>query len=180
MSSEEKDLAVNTPVYGLILFEELRCEHRRFFHVRYCSIYKSSLDLPINREDCAHCRVQSFRLPLELILHSWVHQGVIPETMTWTGQYFDILSGIASLILGLLVYKNICARAMAWLANFIGCILLANVIRVVIMSSPLPFAWHVSPPLQLIFHIPYFLIGPICVSGALAGHIVLTRALLRK
>ena len=123
---------------------------------------------------------QCFRLPLELILHSWVHQGVIPATMTWTGQNLDIVSGVTSLILGLFVYKNICARSMAWLANFVGSILLVNVIRVVIMSSPLPFAWQVSPPLLLIFHIPYFLILPICVSGALAGHIILTRALIRR
>jgi hypothetical protein len=45
------------------------------------------------------------------------------------------------------------------------------------MSSPLPFAWGVKPPLQLALYLPYAWIVPICVDGALFGHIVLTRAL---
>ena len=53
----------------------------------------------------------------------------------------------------------------------IGFALLANVARVVVMSSPLPFAWGVEPPLQLGMHLPYALIVPICVGGALAGHV---------
>jgi hypothetical protein len=32
----------------------------------------------------------------------------------------------------------------------------------------------------LIYHIPYTLIIPICIGGALIGHIALTRALLRN
>ena len=36
---------------------------------------------------------QGFRLPLELVLHSWVRQGVIPETMTWTGSNWDVFIG---------------------------------------------------------------------------------------
>ena len=39
---------------------------------------------------------QAFRLPLELVLHSWVAQGTIPGTMTWTGQNWDIASGITA------------------------------------------------------------------------------------
>jgi hypothetical protein len=38
----------------------------------------------------------------------------------------------------------------------------------------------VTPPLLLALHLPYAWIGPVCVGGALAGHIVLTRALLRR
>jgi hypothetical protein len=50
-----------------------------------------------------------------------------------------------------------------------------------VMSSPLPFAWKdVDPPLQLALHLPYALIVTVCVAGALAGHVVLTRALLRN
>jgi hypothetical protein len=55
-----------------------------------------------------------------------------------------------------------------------------NVMRVVVLSSPLPFGWNVSPPLLLAFHLPYALIAPVCVGGALFGHIVLTRALIKQ
>lgn len=118
---------------------------------------------------------QAFRLPLELVLHAWVQQGSIPATMTWNGLNLDILSGAAAL--GLAPW---CARwrGAAWIFNMLGLGLLINVGRVAMMSSPLPFAWDVQPPLQLAFHLPYALIVPVCVGGALFGHLVLTRALL--
>ena len=120
---------------------------------------------------------QGFRLPLELVLHSWVAQGVIPETMTWSGQNWDIASGVLALIAALL-----CRRSMiwAWVANGVGLVLLINVMRVAILSSPVAFGWPVTPRLELIYHLPYALIVPICVGGALIGHLALTRALLRR
>ncbi len=117
----------------------------------------------------------SFRLPLELVLHSWSQQGTIPTNMTWTGQNWDIVSGIIGLIAFPLAGRH---RGIAWAANLVGFALLLNVIRVAVLSSPLPFGWPVNPPLLLALHLPYALIGPVCVGGALLGHLVLTRALL--
>jgi hypothetical protein len=120
---------------------------------------------------------QGFRLPLELVLHSWVKQGVIPETMTWTGSNWDILSGIVAL--GLAPFSG--RSKAAWVGNIIGFVLLLNVGRVAVLSAPVPFGWaYVTPKLQLPFHLPYALIVPVCVGGALIGHIALTRALLRR
>lgn len=87
---------------------------------------------------------QGFRLPLELVLHTWAGQGTIPATMTWTGQNWDVVTGAVALL-----------------------------------AAPLPFGWGQQPALLLAFHLPYALIGPVCVGGALFGHVVLTRALLR-
>ena len=120
---------------------------------------------------------QAFRLPLELILHSWVESGTIPETMTWSGKNWDIISGITALVAVPFAQKH---RAVAWAANAIGLGLLLNVMRVALLSAPVPFGWDVKPPLLVAFHLPYALIGPVCVGGALAGHLVLTRALLRR
>lgn len=120
---------------------------------------------------------QAFRLPLELVLHDWAAGGTIPGTMTWTGQNWDIVTGICALALAPLARRS---PSAAWIANLLGLVLLLNVFRVVILSSPLPFAWPVQPPLLLAFHLPYALIVPICVGGALFGHVVLTRALWRK
>jgi hypothetical protein len=120
---------------------------------------------------------QGFRLPLELVLHSWVHQGVIPKAMTWNGSNWDVLSGIAALGLAPLCLRS---RAAAWIVNVIGVVLLVNVGRVAVLSAPVPFGWQdVTPKLLLPYHLPYALIVPICVGGALAGHVILTRALLR-
>jgi hypothetical protein len=120
---------------------------------------------------------QAFRLPLELVLHEWTVQGTIPETMTWTGKNWDIISGIAALLCAPLAGRfPVAAR----IANIVGFALLANVMRVAIMSSPFPFAWGQQPPLLLALYLPYALIGPICVGGALFGHVVLTRALWKR
>lgn len=121
---------------------------------------------------------QGFRLPLELVLHSWAEQGVIPQTMTWTGSNWDILSGLVALMLAPFTRRSV---ALAWVGNIFGFLLLLNVGRVAVLSAPVPFGWHdVTPKLQLPYHLPYALIIPVCVGGALVGHIALTRALLAK
>ena len=119
----------------------------------------------------------AFRLPLELVLHEWAAQGTIPGTMTWTGQNWDIVSGIAALVCAPLAGRY---PAAARFANIVGFALLLNVMRVAIMSSPFPFGWGQQPPLLLGLHLPYALIGPVCVGGALFGHVVLTRRLWQK
>ncbi len=117
-----------------------------------------------------------FRLPLELVLHAWAETGTVPSTMTWTGANFDIVTGLAAVLLAPAAGK----RAIAWFVNALGFVLLMNVLRVVVMSSPVPFGWPVQPKIMLIAHFPYVLIGPVCVAGALAGHIILPRKLLMK
>jgi hypothetical protein len=119
---------------------------------------------------------QGFRLPLELVFHSWAAQGVIPATMTWSGRNWDIVSGVLALVAAPFCRRS---RVVAWIANGVGLALLANVMRVAVMSSPVSFGWPVVPKLELIFHVPYALIIPVCIGGALIGHIALTRALLR-
>ncbi|HSP45823.1 MAG TPA: hypothetical protein VLO30_07510 [Chthoniobacterales bacterium] len=120
---------------------------------------------------------QGFRVPLELVLHSWVLQGVIPATMTWSGRNWDIISGAVALIAAPFCRRS---RVWAWLANAVGLVLLGNVMRVAILSSPVSFGWPVVPKLDLIYRVPYALIIPVCIGGALIGHIALIRALLRR
>lgn len=118
---------------------------------------------------------QIFRIPLELLLHHWANINTIPETMTWTGQNWDILSGIAALIIFPIAnrFKN-----AVWVFQILGFVLLINVLRVVVMSSPLPFAWPLVNPLQLVMYFPYALIAPLFVGSALFGHLVLFRKLI--
>lgn len=120
---------------------------------------------------------QSFRLPLELVLHEWATEGTIPRTMTWTGQNLDIVTGLAAIAAFPFVEKY---RGVARIFNVLGFGLLLNVIRVAIFSSPIPIGWEIEPKLQLITHVPYALIGPVCVGGALIGHILLSRALYTR
>ncbi len=123
---------------------------------------------------------QGFRLPLELVLNSWVRQGVIPASMTWTGSNWDVIAGIAALMLAPRLQHAVPTRrlVLGWTGNLIGWALLLNVMRVALLSAPVPFGWaDVTPKLLLPFHLPYALIVPVCVGGALIGQIAMTRAL---
>jgi hypothetical protein len=119
---------------------------------------------------------QGFRLPLELILHTWAEGGTIPETMTWSGSNLDILSGVVAVMAAPFARH----RVVAWAANLVGFALLLNVARVALLSAPTPFGWNVEPPLMLVMYMPYAWIAPICVGGALCGHVILTRALVAR
>ncbi len=56
---------------------------------------------------------QSFRLPLELVMHHAVETGVMPNQLSFTGYNFDIATGAAALVLGA------CSRAASPFPN--GC-----------------------------------------------------------
>jgi hypothetical protein len=119
---------------------------------------------------------QGFRFPLEIILHHWAVIGTIPETMTWTGQNFDIVAGILSIAAAPFVNQR---RWLAIGVQTVSFLLLLNVLRVVVMSGPFPFSWPLTTPLLLINYLPYALIGPLCVGAAFAGHLITFRRLYR-
>ncbi|TNE92743.1 MAG: hypothetical protein EP330_00575 [Deltaproteobacteria bacterium] len=119
---------------------------------------------------------QAFRLPLELVLHAWGEQGTIPMTMTWEGSNLDVITGVAALLLAPFAER----RAVAWLFSALGLGLLVNVARVAVLSSPFDFSWGQEPPLLLAMFVPLYLIVPVCVAGALCGHVVLLRKLLDR
>lgn len=119
----------------------------------------------------------SFRLPLELVLHSWVQTNTIPETMTWTGSNFDILPGLMALLVLLSFFNR---PWFHWIFFLCSSILLLNVMRVVLMSANLPFSWPLENPLQLIFEWPYCLIAVVLVPWAFQLNIALARRLLKR
>lgn len=119
----------------------------------------------------------SFRLPLEIVLHMWSETGTVPATMTWSGQNFDVITGVIASFCFFPVFRR---KSYIWFVNISGTLLLINVLRVVVMSAPLPFSWNLEKPLLVIIELPYAWIATICVWAAIIGHIVLTRALITK
>jgi len=116
---------------------------------------------------------QGFRFPLELVLHAWVDEGVVPPQMTWTGPNVDILSGLICLGCAPLLGRF---PRLAWLPATVGFVLLLNVIRVVIQSLPTPMQRYEEPVL-LALSFPEVWIASVCVAGAWLVHLVTFRAL---
>jgi hypothetical protein len=119
-----------------------------------------------------------FRLPLELVLHQWYMEGVLPVQMTYAGQNFDIVTGLLSLFIAPLMYYGKLSRRAAWFFNLVGAALLVNVASIAVRSSPVPLRTYMNePPVLLALHAPFTWIVPICVSGALFGHLITFRRL---
>jgi hypothetical protein len=127
--------------------------------------------------------LQAFRLPLEIVLHSWKNQGVIPVQMTFEGHNFDILTGVLAIATSVYLYRagEHASRSVVLAFNVVGSALLLAVTTIAVLSSPLPIrAYPEGPALMLGYHFPYGWIVPFCVGGALFGHILVYRWLLAE
>lgn len=144
---------------------------------------------PVGRTLAEHVPVswlvgfQAFRLPLELVLHSWYQQGTLPPQMTYSGHNFDIVTGILAVLVAAAVSRpklsfNV-KRTLALGFNVVGFGLLLMVASIAVRSTPGPLqTYENDPPVLLIAYVPYTWILPVCVAGALLGHVLLFRWLL--
>ena len=122
---------------------------------------------------------QGFRLPLEITLHGFAAQDVVPDAMTWTGQNLDVITGVLAILLIPL------AKRSKWLVlafEVIGVALLLNVFRVVAMNIPgSPIAVDTGDvPMLIAAYTPINWIVGVCVFAAITGHVVIGRWLWRE
>lgn len=123
--------------------------------------------------------VQGFRLPLEVAMHSMYEAGIMPEQMTYTGQNFDIVTGATALIVAPIVRTGR-ARGLAIVWNALGFGLLVNIVVIAILSTP---RFQYFGPDQLntfVTYPPFVLLPAVMVVAALAGHLLIVRALLMR
>lgn len=122
--------------------------------------------------------IHGFRLPLELVLHEWYRQGTLPIQMTYSGDNWDIVTGIAALVVAAIL-PRVGARTQRRLGaafTLLGLGLLVRVVSVAMRSLPGPLRTYPSdPPVLLPFYAPYTWIVPMCVGGALFAHVVVVR-----
>ena len=123
---------------------------------------------------------QAFRLPLELVLHRWHVEGVIPVQMTYDGLNLDIASGVVACAAGAILWRapaSRSARVAAWAATAVGLVLLAAVGAIAATSVPGPLRRFDGAPLLLPLHFPTVWIVSVCVAGALHLHLLTLRRL---
>jgi hypothetical protein len=121
--------------------------------------------------------VQGFRLPLELAMHAMAERGVMPELMSYSGRNFDILTGASAIVVAALVWAGRAGRTMVWLWNLAGLALLVNVVVVAILMTP-RFRYFGDDQLNVwVTYPPFVWLPAVMVLAALAGHLVIFRAL---
>jgi hypothetical protein len=123
--------------------------------------------------------IQSFRLPLELAMHALYERGIMPVQMSYSGRNLDIITGATAVIVALLVMTGRGGRGLVALWNVLGLGLLVNVVVVAILSTP-RFSYFGNDHLNVFVTYPPFVWLPaVMVVAALAGHLVVFRALSR-
>jgi hypothetical protein len=123
--------------------------------------------------------VQSFRLPLELAMHALVDRGIMPVQMSYSGRNVDIVTGAAAVIVAVLVKAGYGGRKLVGVWNVLGLVLLVNVVTVAILSTP-PVRYFGDDRVNVfVTYAPFVWLPAVMVVAALAGHLVIFRALRR-
>jgi hypothetical protein len=121
--------------------------------------------------------VHGFRLPLELAMHAMYERGVMPVEMSYAGRNFDVITGVTALIVAPLLASGRGGRLLAAAWNVLGLALLINVMVIAILSTP-RFRYFGDDHLNIwVTYPPFVWLPAVMVLAALAGHLVIFRAL---
>lgn len=116
------------------------------------------------------------RLPVEIVLYQLYVQKSIPQLMTFEGWNFDIIMGLSAIVW--LLYAIFVTEKLHKLAfltwNFVGLALLANIVIIAILSSPLPIQQLAfEQPNVAVLSFPYSFLPSFVVPAVLMSHVLL-------
>ncbi len=121
---------------------------------------------------------QAFRIPVELLIHRAYLEGLAPIQMTYEGLNFDILSGLSALFLAAALSVTSVPHWLVIAWNCVGLGLLATILTIAILSSPIPIQVFHAPPQNLwVTRFPWVWLPTVLVSAALMGHLLVFQAL---
>lgn len=125
--------------------------------------------------------IQGFRLPLEIAMHGLYERGEMPVQMSYSGRNFDIVTGVTALIVAALAWKGRAGRGVVLAWNILGLALLVNIMAIAILSTPRFMYWGPGTRAVNFFvaYPPFVWLPAVMVLAALAGHLLIFRALRR-
>ena len=131
--------------------------------------------------------LQTFRLPLELLLYSLFVHGVIGAQMTFVGHNVDIVVGLSAPLLAVLVGMVGRPGARPWVRhlaiawNLLGLLLLLNIVVIAVLSIPFAFqVFTAGPANRIVAGLPFVWLPTLLVPLALLAHLVSLRLLLQR
>jgi uncharacterized protein (TIGR03435 family) len=120
---------------------------------------------------------QAFRLPLEIAMHALVGRGIMPQQMSYSGRNFDVLTGTTAIVVAGLVAARVAGRRLVMAWNIAGLLLLVNIVIVAILSTPRFAAFGPDHLNVFVTYAPFVWLPAVLVLAALAGHLIVFRAL---
>ena len=126
--------------------------------------------------------VHPLRILVEIVLHRAFLDGQLPQTMTFTGTNFDILSGLSAPIVLLYLMRSKQPSRMLLIAwNLVCLCLLLNVVVVAALSVPSVMQQlNIDHPNLLVLHAPYVLLPALIVPVVLWSHVAALTSLLSR
>lgn len=123
--------------------------------------------------------LQSFRIPVEILLWMLFIQQLLPEQMTFEGRNWDILVGLTAIPAGYFFMKkgNYRLKAAAvW--NVAGLLLLGNIVTIAVLSMPSPLRIFTNEPAnQIVATFPFAFLPGLLVPLAFSLHVISLRQL---
>lgn len=125
---------------------------------------------------------QSFRLPLELVMHRAAREGTMPLQMSYGGANFDILTGATAVLVAVLAARGLAPRWLLLGWNALGSLLLVAILAIAVASLPAIAAFGQEPARlnTWIAYFPFVWLPAGLVSAAVLGHVLLWRRLLSR
>lgn len=120
---------------------------------------------------------QVFRFPLELLMHRAYVEGVMPVQMSYSGRNYDIVTGATAGLLACWLAAGPVPRAVVAAWNVLGLALLANIVTVAVLSTPLFRAFGDDRLNVFVAYPPFVWLPGILVTAALMGHVLVWRKL---
>jgi len=122
--------------------------------------------------------IQAFRLPLAICMHTLYERGIMLSDMTYSGRNFDIVTGVTAIVVALLVATNVGGRKLVWAWNAAGLGLLLHVVVLAVFQIP-DIAFFNDGQLNIwVTDPPFVWLPAVMVLAALAGHLIIFRALI--
>jgi hypothetical protein len=125
--------------------------------------------------------IQGFRLPLEIAMHAMYERGAMPVQMTYSGRNFDVVTGATALMVAALVWTGRAGRGVVLAWNILGLALLVNIMIIAVLSTPRFMYWGPGARAVNFFvaYPPFVWLPAVMVLAALAGHLLIFRAIRR-
>lgn len=122
------------------------------------------------------------RIFVEFVLLRLLIYGVLPESMTFEGRNFDIISGISAPVVAFIAFRTLpIKRGLLLVWNLLAMGLLLQVVATAILSTPSIIQQiEFDQPNIAILHFPYVLLPSVVVSIVLFGHLVAIKKLITK
>jgi len=122
------------------------------------------------------------RVPVELVILGLFMYGAMPESMTFEGRNFDVLSGLTAPLMGYLGYQRKTLSKGALIAWNIVCLaLVTQVVVTGIFAAPSVLQQiDFDQPNVAVLYFPYVWLPAVVVPIVMLGHLAAIRALLKK